>query len=251
MVYRRFKRRRFTRSRFVKRRRYGGFKSYRRRVGFKLQKYAGMYHRKKIIPEYKRSGIAVASTGITVAGGLLYCLNVLSQGDGSTNRDGNKVQFKNLSIRYSIIPHDQNPHPCYVRVIMFCTKDTEGVNPANTDILTSTTSALCINAHRLLLESNNIFVFYDKVHNVRATTGAMSVYNGATVDNDEPVSLAASRGVFKRYFKRLNLITNYSLGNAGTVADISSGGLHIMVITDATSNPPNFSAEVRLRFIDT
>lgn len=177
---------------------------------------------KNISVEWKNS-----TAGTTVTPGTTSTLthfNGLSQGNSSTTRVGDKVKFKRLFIRGEVVINSAGS-AVVVRLMVVRDRQPNGAIFGITDLLVADST----------IDLNNLK--YGK---------RFKVY----MDKKIPLSINGNRvAQFKKYIP-LNFETDYSLGTAGTVADISKNSLYFILMSTDNTNKPTVTYNRRLRFID-
>ena len=161
--------------------------------------------------------------------GAVTLLNGVARGDDINQRVGRRVRLASLqaSIVNYVTPAtgiDQT-HRC----LIVYDKQSNGVAPAITDVLVSASTVAMPN-----LDNRQRFVIlYDKLMHLNAAA--------------EPGSMVA----FK-INKRLPYGVQFNSGDAGTVADIQTGGLFFITIGSiaAGGTAGTFSGRVRVRYTD-
>lgn len=157
---------------------------------------------------------------------VITCLNQVARGDDYNERVGRSI--KNVSVQLKMDAfHNTTDSATFtiIRWILLIDKEANGAVPSTTDLLTAedTTSMRNLTNRRRFIILKDARIMLD--------------------NNRE------SRSV--KYFKRLNLKTIFNAGDAGTVADIDSGSLILMFITNAASDKkPLIQISSRVRFID-
>lgn len=161
-------------------------------------------------------------------------LNGCVPGSGATDRVGRKIIIKSLLFRYSIQVAAQTGGGGRFRILVVYDKQTNATAPAITDILLADDWLSPNN-----LSNRDRFVTLCDEYTDPSTGTATTVG-----DFNDPC------GMLK--FKRLNLETMFNSGNAGTVADITTGSIYVffsqpgtMTYTSATLN-----FRSRVRFLD-
>lgn len=161
--------------------------------------------------------------------GAVTLLNGIARGDDINQRVGRRVRLASLqaSIVNYVTPTtgiDQT-HRC----LIVYDKQSNGVAPAITDVLVSASTVAMPN-----LDNRQRFVIlYDKLMHLNASA--------------EPGSMVA----FK-ISKRLPYGVQFNSGDAGTVADIQTGGLFFITIGSvaAGGTAGTFSGRIRVRYTD-
>lgn len=146
-----------------------------------------------VVPAF---GTTTASTGVL--------LNGLSQGTTATTRIGRRITMKSMYIQYQInlLPTTTGSSP--LRFLVVYDAQANGAAPAILDIVLTDELASPMN----LGNSRRFKVLCDEVVPCIGTAGPQSY-------------------MFKRYIKLGNLNTEFNSGNAGTIADITSGSIYV------------------------
>jgi len=151
-------------------------------------------------------------------------LNALSQGTSATTRNGQSVKFTSLFMR-AYMTMNASATTTQIRFLIFRDRQPNAAGPGTTTILADNTnilSALQIgNSRRFKILADRIF---------RLDTNKL---------NHE----------FK-FFRKLNFHTEYNTTNGGTVADITTNSLYIIMFSDQATNTPTISFYSRVRFVD-
>lgn len=170
--------------------------------------------------ELKQHDIAQADTRMNVTGSLTL-LNAMAQGITDGTRIADIVKFKSLDIRlrtYCTLPTTS-------RLILFIDTAPHGSAPSIADILDANdpqTSNTGILSHRNKVNLKRFVFLFDKKW----------TYN--------PQINAVQHEFFQKFYKKLNLGTDYSRGNANTIADIQTNAIYFLALSNninASSNP--------------
>lgn len=162
-------------------------------------------------------------------------LNGTVRGSDINNRDKRVIKLHSISIR-CLIQHDARDPSNYAdvnRIMLLLDRQPSGAAYNNVDVLnTITPIATCITV--LNLSNRKRFKVLKDVHVTTSPTG----------DNQ-------SRLV-KFNLKLNNIETVYNSGNAGTIADISSGAIYLCYCTtsQAVSYYPLLTINSRIRYYD-
>lgn len=161
----------------------------------------------------------VASTGFSTL------LNGLIQGTGVSNRIGDSIKIVrmvwNCSFTISSIATTS-----FVRYIIFRDNQPDGTAPPT---LTGLLDSASYNSLYNPEYSKRFFVYYDKV---------------VALNTNGDECLLDDKGKDTVFHVR------YGLGNAGTVADISTNSLYVCAISDQSANFPNMTFNLRLLYVD-
>lgn len=161
------------------------------------------------------------------------CINPMAQGTADGTRVGDKVVFKSLDIRlrvYSTIPTS-------VRLILFIDTKPKSSYPGLSDVLDSNdpqTGSYGVMSHRNKINLARYVILFDK----------WFTFN-------PQISSTVQEKVF-HFYKKLNLGTDYSRGNAQTYADIETNAIYLMGLSNNINgtNNPYYSYTVKLNYID-
>jgi len=177
--------------------------------------------------EYKFKDTTVVDTDIAAT---LRLLNGMQQGDTPSARDGRKITVKSIEIDGLVKAVDE---PNMSRHMLVYDKQANGAAPVVTDILDSSS----VYGLRNLDNRSRFIILWD--YKIPLPMGEREV------NNREYRKL--------KYYKRHNLQTIYNSGNAGTIADISTGALYYLSISDTVLTAgaePEESIQIRIRFTD-
>lgn len=167
------------------------------------------------------------SASITNVAPVIFCLNNMTQGTDETNRIGAKVKMIHLEMNLHLYRVSTLSNiPVLVRVMLVREITTLGsllslsqlmnsATPPPYDVRNNTTR----DAKRFKVLSDKTFVMGPKVNSTASTFH----YNG-----NGPMNKII------KWNKKLNFMTNYIRGNTGTVSDIDTNALHLIIFTDST-----------------
>lgn len=214
------------------RRRNRGRRYYRRKYqksrGYIYGKAANQLYRdvmslkEKINVEYK-----VADrfpSGAITSTGTLFTVNGLQLGDDITNRDGRQVRWVSMQSSLVATWDPALAAPVVLRCMFIIDTQPSGTAPGLSAILDS----VDVVSFRNLANRKRFVCLKDF---------------SLTLSADYPEK------VFKMY-KKLNMKTVFNSGNTGTITDISSNSLYLLMVSNTSTNAPGASWRIRLRFID-
>lgn len=165
------------------------------------------------------------STNFTNASPLApILLNGCARNTGDNARIGDRVYFKNIELNLQLIGNKNSgaTYNTYVRVLVFVDK-----NPRGT--ATNITSLFGVTTPPVMSIYNIQSVDWHKRYRV--------LYDGYI--KLVPASYASTGPMVSnqvvRIKRRLGFQTDYSLGTAGTIADIDTNSIHICALTDDSS----------------
>ena len=150
-----------------------------------------------------RSTAVVTGAG-AVTGSTPLLLNGLTQGTSAVTRIGRRITVKSLLVRWYVQLAATTTGGAPLRLLVVADRQTNGAAPAITDILLTDEIASPMN----LNNSKRFKVVCDEIIPVIGAGGPQSI-------------------MIQRYMK-LNMNTEFNSGNAGTVADITTGSLYVM-----------------------
>lgn len=157
-------------------------------------------------------------------------LNGLTQGTGSEGHVGDKVRFKYLDMKLRV-SHSSTATPLWenhpFRILIVKEKCANGTDQSLLSIFGTATPACYATRNITNRDPNRFKVYYDRTfilgpYSTQAYNSA-TLYNGALPDIK-----------FINIRIPLDFTTDYSRGNAGTIADIDTNSLVIHVITENT-----------------
>lgn len=186
-------------------------------------------HLEKIVkqekPELKY--LDTVSTGIAVdSSGTLILLNGCAQGDDINTREGREIRIKSLRIKWKPAIN-ASATGTIVRCILFIDKQVNASAPSVTTILKNSGA---LNLAQMDLAYRKRFkILYDKY---------ITMSNNSMEETVED------------YFRKMNLVVEYNSSSAGTVADIVTNALYMLLISDQATNTPTVVYWNRVRFYD-
>jgi len=180
--------------------------------------------------EWKYIDSALSSTMNTTT--TMTLLNGLQAGTGATQRVGQTISIRSLEIRGYCAVDVAAANGQVVRYIVVLDRQTNGAAPvAATDIL-STNNVVGL---RALTNRKRFKILLDKTYQLGPFTG------------DE------SQAIYHHYLKfRRPIKEEFNAGNAGTVADIATNSMYLVVLgTEAPGNTDAlYAMDVRIRYTD-
>lgn len=166
-----------------------------------------------------------ASLNIT-SGGVVVPLNLVAQGDSATTREGNSVKNHSLAVRYTAYWNTASAIPFqWCRFIVVHDLQCNGVLP-------------------------NINTILQTVNYQSPKNDAGRQRYKTLSDKTYSLSQQGQPNIDEELYMKLGDHTNYGLGNAGTIADISTGAYYLVMIADVAANGPGAAWYTRMRFID-
>lgn len=169
------------------------------------------------------------ATQVALTTPQILLLNALTKGDNKDNRQGNDAYMQSITLRISVwLTGSAYVQNTPVRCILVRDK----VSAGQTILLTG------------LLGSGNPNTFNNYNHDTRDWNKHYKVYWDQTYTLDG--AQAYQRDIVVT--KRLGYRADYARGNAGTVADIDTGALYLIMITNAGTTIVNYMYQAALTF---
>lgn len=168
------------------------------------------------------------------------CINCCSQGNGISQRIGNKIVIRNIRIKGAIEANDAQDltDTGNVRLVIVYDKQTNGAAPAYTNILESIDTAggtsTMFNSSIKISNKNRFVVLRDEVFSFDGV-GGKGTYH------------------FDYFIKKKLEVVFSSTASPPTVANISTGAIYLLVFaeTDAFTHVPIIrDVNVRMRYDD-
>ncbi len=154
-------------------------------------------------------------------------LPIMAQGDTANTREGNSIKLTKCILNGNIIQHSSATNSI-VRLMLVWDAQANGAAPAIADILEDSTATDNIISPYNVPFKKRFFVLWDKVFPLTANGGGVKAYHKVV---------------------NLNHHVRYN-GNAGTVADLTSGNLAFIHFSNEPTNTPSLTHWERIRFID-
>ncbi len=154
-------------------------------------------------------------------------LSNISQGDTSTTRDGDSIKITAISGKYDFLT---NPSATVsiIRIMLVLDKQTNGAIYSIGDLLEDTT-AQDILVTPLNLDNKHRFkiLWSRKIHLSKTGEGGRTV----------------------KFYKKVSIKLRYGT-NLGTIADLNSDSLSLVMVSTQATNTPTVTSYTRLRYID-
>ena len=215
----------------------------RRRGPYKRTSYEGRHRfgaikKRKVMPRVIRRGSSsrvefkAVDTSVNIAcdtTGAVALLNGIARGDDINERVGRRVVLRSIEMRVQSVVTattgvDQNH-----RVLIVYDRQTNATALTVADVLT----AVDINSPRNLTNRSRFKIIYDSLHHLNASgeSGAHKVLD---------------------WYKPLWLPVTFNSGDAGTVADIQTGSLYLVVVGNrsAGADAGAVGGRFRVRYTD-
>lgn len=201
--------------------------------------------------EIKSVDVPASNTAISTTASFAL-LNGMVQGTTQWNRIGRRVQMKSIAIRGRIYYNQAGgaPGADYLRVMLIYDRQPNGAAPAIGDIIAATdqagtTTTTCFDG----LNMSNADRFKVLREYVLHIPSPAAIAGGA---NQALQVEGAEKLGFKWFVKLGGLETHFKTGNAGTIADISTGSLYLVTFGQQAAADAQWGLTIsaRLRFDD-
>lgn len=149
---------------------------------------------------------------------LIYLLNGLVQGTTASTRVGNAVRFTDLNVRINLAygPTVTDKQTNSVRIMVIKEKPALGQTLSFTSLFDSAPAYTFTQFEMNDRDWKERFtILYDEVHLV----------NSQLLITEKNIQIK----------QKLNFVTSYARGNAGTIADIDTNSLFLVAIADSTT----------------
>lgn len=166
----------------------------------------------------------IATTQASSSAGTVSKLSAIAQGDGSGNRDGDKIRCKSWFLRMYGEHNSSGADAQLLRIVILRDNMQRGSAPAVTDVL----------------ETANVLSPINKDADGRFT-----------ILKDCMLTVTADKGMaYRKYYKEIESHCNY-IGTGSTDADQGVGALYILHLSnEASINYPDLVFNWRLRYLD-
>lgn len=165
--------------------------------------------------------------------GTVLPLNVMAQGSSQSTRIGNKITNMSVFVRVSVNNGTTAGSAPGIRMMLVYDTQVNAALPAITDILTLAT----INGLTNLANRDRFTILWDRV------------WSPPMIVNDTTIS--EFREVFSVY-RKFKLDTIFNNTSGGTIADIQTGALYLVGLSNQPSGTtePDLSGTARVRYTD-
>lgn len=175
-------------------------------------------------PEFKVVDQLLSAT--TDTSGEIDDICLVAQGDDDNNRSGNSIRIMSIAMNMDATIHASATNSV-VRQILFYAKTVNGSAPVVGDVIANA-GGLNVRGHRNLDNRHNIFVLKEWRYTLTS---------------------ANITGRSFKFYKRLNMLQNYD-NTTGTIADLRTGYLGLLTVTNEATNKPSVVTTCRVRFVD-
>lgn len=186
--------------------------------------YNGVQYLRSLVNVEKHALTGTITATPDSSTGSLQCINLIAQGDTESDRQGDSVMLKQVhcNMRLTINSAASNT---VVRVILFLYKQPQGATPTITFVLNAGNHLAPYNHDNAGLYT----VLYDKQFSL---------------------SISGTQEVCPQFTRKFYQLHETFDGTGANVADIQTNGLWMAVISDESTNVPNFACRYQVLFID-
>lgn len=167
------------------------------------------------------------ATSNPTTGGTFLLLNGITRGTDYNNRDGRSIRIKSYASNMRFIANASASHTT-VRVIVFVDKQPNAGLPSTGSLLDNSFGAPLTEQFRALDYRRRYTVLQD--------------YR-VTINPDYPEKSV-------RKYRKLDMKTIFDNTDSGTISDITTNSLYMLIVSDEAVNTPTVIVNSRLRFID-
>lgn len=224
--------------------------SFRRVTNYRRVPRLGLIRNTYTIPEKKFADSTQINSVVSNTGGVLL-VNGLQQGTGSTTRIGQQVVWRSLHFKFYIdgrsintTTPNANDWTTKVRVMLVWDTQPNGLTPTISDVLESAGTGTGIVSSLNKANGARFKILFDRRYTAQHTW---------YVPGPPPaISLGNPSANYDEVYLKMNHRTDYANTSAGTVADIKTGALFLISLSDTatTDEYPFFSFWLRLRYTD-
>lgn len=188
--------------------------------------------------ELKSTDVEQAATNMSWSGDLIL-LNGIARGDDIDERIGRQITMKSIEVhmRFEAKAPEAGVTPSAIRVLIVYDRQTNGAALTVAQVLSSVGGPLVTLAPKNLENRDRFQILRD-----------MKFGLPCSVSTD----FMAAPKVMK-FYQGVNLSTTYNTGDAGTVADITTGSLYMITLASdaaAGAHMPLYSFVSRVRYAD-
>lgn len=179
---------------------------------------------------YEKKAIDTTINSAINTTGVITLINGCARGDALNERIGRATHMQSVYVRGLVDANATTGIAQIARVLIVYDRQANGVAPAITDILTHVHPY----GHVNLSNSLRFSVIADQDYEIYDRT------NGGDVDRSINI------------YRKLDLPVHYNSGDAGTVADITTGALYLIGLTNAAIGDTDSTMQVqaRVRYTD-
>lgn len=186
----------------------------------------------------------MAATTATATGNFM-CIGAVARGDEAFERSGRQITVKSVQVRYIVrcptntVPTASQPFNC-VRMMLFVDRQANASTPTLAQLLTDSTAGQACASNYNPEYKRRFYFLADQV--------VSSVPSFMTAASTGPTS------AYRQILRFMNLKVEFNNGDAGTVADINTNAIWLVVLGDhallGAGSDPNVQVSARVSFTD-
>lgn len=183
--------------------------------------------------ELKAVDTALGATAIDSASGVLL-INGIGRGDDINQRNGREIVMKSVEVNFTLQVTPATGTAQVHRVVIVYDRQTNGTALTAADVYGAGPTILSV---RNLENRKRFKVLMDRTYNL-----------GAAVVQ----TVGAHNFIRDSFYRKLNHPVTFNSGNAGTVADITTGSMYVVYIGSNAAGPTAGSivVQARIRYED-
>lgn len=200
------------------------------------------------VNNFKYNQSTASSSSLANGSPLVVAVNPIAQSTDESGRVGDLCKYHWVELNWQIYTVSTNPaFNAWVRVMLVLESTALGSALGLSQFFTTATPNAFSARNYLTRNDRRFKVIYDsgpRLVGPEQTPLAVAGYQPNTFGAPNNIGEVVPR-------IKLNFITDYSRGNAGTVADIDTNALSLICFTDnGTANVIEFAANITLQFTD-
>lgn len=170
--------------------------------------------------------------------GTVALVNGCARGDDINERIGRQITMRSIQATILIRSTGAAGTPHVGRVLLVYDRQCNAAALTAANVLATVGSAQAVVTMRNLENRNRFSILMDRRVSFSANMGGA----GVGMDNTRMV----------QFYRKLNHPVAYNNGDAGSIADITSGSLYLVMVTDTNvaADEPEFSYQTRVRYTD-
>jgi hypothetical protein len=184
-------------------------------------------------------------------------LNAMVQGSDFNERIGRQINMRKF-VQKMWIQQNDFAHAGIVRIMLVYDLQTNAAVFQIGDLLQLQATSLKIHALQNLDNRDRFKILYDKQYHFEKGVFADSGDHSAARTTYEILGGSNRTHRFIKHFKKFRLPVVYNSTNAGSIGDIQTGSLHLVVLSNiktgdthgAPQNPVDFFTQIRVRYYD-
>lgn len=173
----------------------------------------------------------IFTANVLTTAGTFTLLNTVLKGDDDDTRDGNEIQATSIQARFSHVSGIAGAGGSLFRMILFWDQQANGVAPTIVQLLDTTIMTVALYAPYNRDNQKRFKILKDRTFFV------------------DPGNTQVSQSI-QMFKKKLSRKVKYNDGVAGTIADINTNSLYILMLSTAVANGPTINGGARFYYKD-